>query len=364
MPTARDSATTYAGHMKRILFSITLAALATSSVASAGAAPLPRANVVLPSALSVDLVANTVTLPLHRGTAKGAPVWYIVTDASDAAAAKKLGVLYSPLLVNAVAAAQKTTGSITALVYTGTVNFAPVRSLTVDAVGNPTGAKPGSVGDAQYSPLVQVGSIIYNAPIVASGVDPHDVDQHSDTLDRVVAIDTSNIAHATVTLVLARGFTNGQPIAYISTDASEEAPAAIERSTYAPRLKGIAAGSIPIDVFFNGQNQGIPFAAREGKLTATATASNAAALGSPLNIQSTFPAYNYAPSGYSPLWSVFPAIWTKAAIAADKDTVQKSSNSVQQAVTAGLVTGPEGKAFGAAGIIVNCPVVAYAVKRP
>ncbi len=350
--------------MKRTLLALTLAAFATSSVAAVNAAPLPRSNVVLASAISVDLTANTVTLPLHRGTAKGATVWYIITDASDAAAAKKLGVLFSPLLASAGSYAQATTGDITALAYTGTVDFTPARSLTVDAQGNPTGAKPGSVGDAQYSPLVKVGSIVYNAPIVASGDAPHDVTQHSDTLDRAVAIDTKDPAHATITLVLARGFTNGQPIAYISTDASEEGPAAIERSTYAPKLKGVTAGSIPIDVFFNGKNQGIPFAALHGMLTADATASNAAQLGSPLNIQATFPAPDYAASGYSPLWSVFPAVWTKAASDGGKEIVEKSSSSLQTAVSAGLVTGPDGKPFGPAGIIVNCPVVAFAAQRP
>ena len=121
--------------------------------------------------------------------------------------------------------------------------------------------------------------------------------RNSDVLDRVVAIDTKNPNEATVTLVLARGFTNGQPIAYISTDASVDGPAAIERSTYAPRLKKLTAGAIPIDVFFNGSKQGIPFAALHGNLGADATAANSETLGSPLNIQATFPAANNGESG-------------------------------------------------------------------
>ena len=351
--------------MKQILAALILSTLAFTS-ATASAAPSPRANIVLSSAKSVDLAANTVTLPLHEGRAKGATVWYIITDTSDAAAAAKLGVLYSPLIASAGPAIAPASGTIAALVYPGSVDFSPARVLKTDASGNPTEAKPGSVGDDDYSPLVRIGAKgpVYNAPIVASGDSPHDIAGHSDVLDRVVAIDTKDPHAATVTLVLARGFTNGQPIAYISTDASVDGPAAIERSTYAPRLKKLAAGSIPIDVFFNGSKQGIPFTALRGNLAADATSGNSGAIGSPLNIQATFPAPNNGPSGYSPMWSVYPAAWTKAATSAGKETVVTSSGDVQTFAGAGLITAPDGKAFGAAGITVNCPVIAFAEKRP
>jgi hypothetical protein len=332
----------------------------------APATPLPRTNVVLASATSVDLEANTVTLPLHKGTAKSATVWYILTDASDSAAASKLGLLFSPLIASAGPAIATASGTIGHLTYPGTVDFSPTRVLTTDASGNPTAAKAGSVGDAAYSPLVRIGSgsTVYNAPIVAAGESPHDIAHHTDVLDRVVAIDVANPEAATVTLVLARGFTNGQPIAYISTDASVEAPAAIERSTYAPKLGSASAGTIPIDVFFNGANQGIPFAALHGNLGNDADAANAAHIGSPLNVQATFPAPNGAPSAYSPLWNVYAATWTTDASTAGKETVLKSQVAFQNAADANLITAPGGKPFGAAGIIVNCPVVAFASKRP
>ncbi len=351
--------------MKKTLSAFILGALAIASV-PAVAAPLPRANVVLASAKSVDLVANTVTLPLHKGRAKGATVWYVVTDVSDAVTASSLGILYSPLIASAGPAIVQASGSISALVYPGTVDFSPTRVLETDAMGNPTEAKPGSIGDDDYSPLVRIGSggPVYNAPIVASGDTPHDISGHSDVLDRVVAIDTKDPNGVTVTLVLARGFTNGQPIAYISTDASADGPAAIERSTYAPRLKKLSAGAIPIDVFFNGSKQGIPFTALHGNLGAAATTTNSSMIGSPLNIQATFPAPKNGASGYSPMWSVFPAAWTKAASSSGKEMVVTSNADVQQRADAGLVTAPDGKPFGAAGITVNCPVVAFAEKRP
>lgn len=47
----------------------------------------------------------------------------------------------------------------------------------------------------------------------------HDLSGQSDELDRVVARDTKDPNAAAVTLVLARGFTNGEPIAYKSGDA-------------------------------------------------------------------------------------------------------------------------------------------------
>ncbi len=80
--------------MKRVLCALILGAFVTAS-APAFATPLPRANIVLSSVKSVDLAANTVTLPLHKGSAKGETVWYVITDVSDAATA---GETRHPLL--------------------------------------------------------------------------------------------------------------------------------------------------------------------------------------------------------------------------------------------------------------------------
>jgi hypothetical protein len=345
---------------------IAFIALAVATTSLAAADPLPRSKVVLASAKSVDLVANTVTLPLHRGTAKGATVWYIVTDTSDAAAAAKLGILFSPLIAAAGDAIEPVAGTIDALQFTGTVDFAPARVLEVAATGAPTKAVPGSVGDADYSPVVRLGpgGPVFNAPIVAAGDAPHDIAGHTDTLDRVVAIETADAAHATVTLLLARGFAGGEPIAYVSTDASAEGPAAIERATYAPRLKKLVGGAIPIDVFFNGLNQGIAFAGRHGHLGADATVANAATLKSPLNVVATFPAPGVAAGGYSPLWDVYPAVWTKAAQAGGKTAVLRSPDAFSAAAAAGNITSPDGKPFGSAGITVDCPIVGFASRRP
>src|SRR6202022_4193650 len=59
---------------------------------------LPRENLVLESALQVDLTHETVRLPLHKGTANGHTVWFILTEASDQGLAKNSGLNYAPKL--------------------------------------------------------------------------------------------------------------------------------------------------------------------------------------------------------------------------------------------------------------------------
>jgi hypothetical protein len=62
--------------------------------------------------------------------------------------------------------------------------------------------------------------------------------------------------------------------------------------------------------------------------------------------------------------AVNAAAWTKDAISTGKETVLKSQADFQSAATAKLITAPDGKPFGPAGFTVNCPVVAFAEKRP
>ena len=347
------------------------AGFALITLAPASARPLARTNVVLTSALAVDLDANTVTLPLFRGSSPKGTVWYVKTDVSDAAVAKREGLLFSPALAAIGEGAQTVDGPSDAFRFGGSVDFAPARVLRAGPGGAPAVAKPGSVGDARYSPFVQPrgSNLVYNAPIVASGEHPSDVTTHRDVLDRAVAIDTRDPRHATITLVLARGFTAGQPIAYISTDASDPGAAAIERSTYAPLLAKAGAGAkIPIDVLFNGrgdaQAQGIGQALLHGGLGDEATAANAARLRSPLNVQATFPGADGASNGYSPLWDVYAGVWTASALASGKATRLTDPAAFARAAAAGELTAPDGKPFGPAGIVVDCPVVGFATARP
>jgi hypothetical protein len=44
----------------------------------------------------VDLTFEYATLPLYKGWAGGQPVWYVITDVSDASIARKLRINHAP----------------------------------------------------------------------------------------------------------------------------------------------------------------------------------------------------------------------------------------------------------------------------
>ena len=54
-------------------------------------------HITLQSALNVNVAAETVTLPLHRGvTADGRTTWYIITESSNKDDAERRGVNPAP----------------------------------------------------------------------------------------------------------------------------------------------------------------------------------------------------------------------------------------------------------------------------
>lgn len=331
-------------------------------VAPAYAAPLARANIVLPSTISVDPAAGTATLPLHRGTAAGKTVWYIVTDSSDRSDAQKRGAIFAPLLANVgngcSACLGKATESNASIAFPGAPDFGPKRSYVVSATGfPPASAAPGASAGKGYTPFLKIGNAVVNAPIVAVGDANFDVRQHTNTQDRVVAIDT---AKKTVTLALAKGFFGGKRIVYLSTEASDPGAATVERATFVPALKP-TSGIVPIDVVANGSHQGLGFVALHGNLSADATAANARGLGSSMNVLSTFPAGATA-AAYSPLWNVEVVAWKPAATRAGRDIVLKSVADISQ--VSELTTGPTGKPVGPVGFVVNCPVIAFVDNAP
>lgn len=307
-----------------------LAAFILAPVA-ANAGTLPRANLTITSAISVDTTAHTVTLPIHRQNLAGTTAWYVVTDASTASAARKLGVNYAPSLRSI------------ALFRSAAPDFSPARMYVASASGfPPASASAGGTAPAGYSPFIHLDGAVVNAPVIATGDGPFDVTAHSNTEDRVIAIDTKAM---TATLVLARGFFQGKRIYYFSTEASVEAPASVERSTYEPNLAKIGT-AIPIGVIVNGpqdptNGQGLAFLALRTPLGADATAANAASIGSPFNVLSIAPSLQapYADNGYTPLWSV------------DLVDAAQTKQLTDFAAIAPLAKD--------SGIVVNCPVVAY-----
>src|SRR5262249_6157225 len=113
----------------------------------------------------------------------------------------------------------------------------------------PIAFQPGSVGDADYSPFVQVvtaGGVIYNAPIVAFGENAQNIHfpdgnvDYSKIHDQVGAIDTVDM---TATLNLINGFSLGKAVWYISLDASIPLAAAVEHNTFAPLMAKLHLGS-------------------------------------------------------------------------------------------------------------------------
>lgn len=289
---------------------------------------------------------GTVTLPLYRGTSKGRTVWYILLDASTGDAAKRWGINESQKLAHlrGTTAAQKVSMNNGVIEFPASVDFSPRR----DVVAGPTGFPPasfeiGAEGEAGYSPFVELpDGTILNAPIIAN---------ESGQADKVKRIDT---AAGTVDFEETDGFSGGKAVRYVSTDASIKLAAALENVTYAPALD--AAPSVGQDgtdqsrtgliAFVNGQlgagnpnRQGLNSAVLDGL--------------APLNI------LRWAPNQgrYSPIWDVHPAAWTNAAIASGQNKRQTDFGTVQGLVDKGIVTGPGGAKFGAAGFVVNCPII-------
>src|SRR3989475_825962 len=197
---------------------------------------------------------GTITLPLFKGAVKTPsglkPAWYIILDAGDEAEADRLGVNFSKKLPNAGDAARPATlrADGTFLFESGIVDFSPNRVVVPgddDRPFPPREAQRGSVGDADYSPLVNVNGIIYDAPIIAAAVEdavitfPQGNPHYALVHDQVVAIDP---AHRTVTLSLINGFSFGKPVFYISTDSSDPTVSAIEGNTFAPRMRKLEVG--------------------------------------------------------------------------------------------------------------------------
>ncbi len=311
-------------------------------------------------AIAFDPVGGTITLPLHKGRHGSQDVWYVVIDSSDRDDARARGVNWSPKLANALGtpAVQHVSEGGFGTIFAGTVDFSPEHRVVPGPTGFPPaeGTVPGSVGDAQYTPLITRGDgVVLNAPQVANASGKH---------DRVVSID---YAGRRVTLSLTPGLYHGKGILYISFDATDPVVAALEDSTLAPLMNhapGLAfsdprtsarSAIIPI---VNGPT-GILNPQRQGLMSALRGE------GSPLNVTEIHPRNRGEIPSYSPLWDVHPAVWTDAAIAAGERRRLDHHKDVVELVRAGkLVSAGEGPAnrelggLRALDVIVNCPVVA------
>jgi len=318
---------------------------------------------------TIDAVHGTITLPLYLGHMKGSKknVWYILTDVDDPNVAAELGLNFSAKLTFASNAARTATLAAdgTLVFDKGTVDFSPVRSIVPGPAGAefpPLSAAPGAVGDADYSPFVQVvnaGGVIYNAPIVAFGVDagqisfPNGNVDYSKVHDEVVAIDPAN---QTVTINLINGFSFGRPVWYISMDTSIPLGAAIEHNTFAPLMSQLHLGgddsfSSPIERIFIGTNGAESEACnnpqRQGLSADLADGHR------PNNILGGIPTIAL---DYSPAWDAQLFEWTKDSIEDGFRGQLREEFQLLTFVQDGLITDPGGKPFGSSGFSINCPI--------
>jgi hypothetical protein len=216
-----------------------------------------------------DTVNDTITLPLFRGYSGNKVFWYVITESSSKDDASRRGVNWSPKLRNAVGTAAVQNGvKVNNTLYLraqSSVDFSPNRVVVPGPTGFPPAQlQPGSVGEANYSPLVRLPSgIVLNASHVANA---------TGVSDKVVSIDYTA---RKVTLQEAEGYYNGKEVYYVSLDASAPDAAALEAVTYAPNLNAAPrAGSNErnqarsgLVLFINGQT-GVNNPERQGLTSA------------------------------------------------------------------------------------------------
>jgi hypothetical protein len=399
-----------------------LAGTKKASGAAKGLGPLsgvlPRDHLTLESAIKVDLSKETVRLPLYKGKAGGETVWYVLLDASDQGLAHDLGVNYAPKLANigiGCAACVQTVGLESpsaaenpfgqAIVdFQGAPDFSPTRVAEPGPDGFPLASfEPGAVARDGYSPFIRIAgsNAVYSAPIVATGDGPFDVVHHTNTGDRVLHVHIApksapgQFEESWVDLLFVKGFDAGQPIVYISTDAGQPLTAVLERSTYVPALDNAAynggddfLGSARERLFgfINGQTgagnrqaQGFVHLVKDGHASEDASAGNTALIdalrkgGDLLNVFGDFPTLSDPrhAQAYSPLWDAQLGLWTEKAVKAgiNKRQIDETVVFNLAATRPDLLTGVDpatGKPapYGAAGVDINCAVVAFIDKAP
>jgi hypothetical protein len=377
----------------------------------------------LESAIQVNLSKETARLPLYPGIAyAGTPhaekVWYVLLDASDPGLAHDLGVNYAPKLANIAIGDPAAVQTVTltnpspaqnpfgpgVVNFAGAPNFAPARIAVPGPNGFPLAKfAPGAVAGPGYSPFIRFAgsSVVYNAPIVATGNGPFDVVHHTNTGDRVLGIHIAGpskpgqFAESWVDMLFVKGFDAGQPILYLSTDAGQPLTAVLERSVYVPALNNAAfnggddfLGSARERLFgfINGQTgannpqaQGFVHLIKDGFAAQDASAGNTALInalrhgGDLLNVFGDFPTLKDPrhADAYSPLWDAQLGLWTPKAVKEGLNTRQIDENAVLNLADQrpDLLTGVnpatgQPAPYGAAGVDINCAVLGFTAHAP
>jgi hypothetical protein len=386
---------------------------------------LPTNHLTLESAIQVDLSNDTVRLPLYKGTApvptnpgQTETVWFVLLDASDNGLAHDLGVNYAPKLANIGVSCSTCVQTVTtdsptpaqnrfgqAVVhFQGAPDFSPTRTAVPGPTGFPLQSfQPGAVAGPGYSPFVKVAGsdVVYNAPIVASGDGPFDVDHHTDTGDRVLGVHIAppsppgQYLESYADLLFVKGFDAGRPIVYLSTDAGQPLTAVLERSTYVPAFDTaaynggddfLASARERLFGFINGQTgagnaqaQGFQHLVLDGHASEDASLANPGLIsalrngGDLLNVFGDFPTLTDPrhADAYSPLWDAQLGLWTDQAVKRGLNKRQIDENQVFNlaATRPDLLTGVDPATgnpapYGASGVDINCAVIGWTGDKP
>jgi hypothetical protein len=371
-----------------------LAAPVSTALASEQAGDLPRRNLTITSAQSIDLDNNVATLPLYRGTSGGTAVWYVVTDSSNRRAARRLGINFAPRLANLPRGCPSCVQSVSSapggdgVAFSARPDFAPQRALVPGPKAfPPLQAAVGAEALPGYSPFVRVGGRgpVFNAPIVATGDGPFDVETHANTHDRLLAIDTTA---RTAGLLFIEGFSNGKPILYLQFDASDAVSSVVERGTFTPGLavapfananrRGDTARAA-IFGFANGPlgrmsppAQGLNHVIEDGRNAFDARLSDRETIealiagGDAHNVFDVFPTnVPRLRRLYSPVWDLHVGQWSRRAIRDGRRRTVANGDRIRGLARRGLVTAPGGvRPLGSANVVLNCPALAFVDEVP
>ena len=147
-----------------------------------------------------------------------------------------------------------------------------------------------------------------------------------------------------------------KPILYLSTESNDPIVATLETATYAPVMEDLPFAhedALPgeaaerIYVFINGAT-GLDHPHRQGLYSALTDGRG------PLNVLGGIPTINL---DYSPMWRIFPAVWTEEAIAKGYRARMTDAIHIEDMGAKGHIRSLDGGDLRAVGFIVNCPVV-------
>ena len=365
------------------------------------AAEAAEANLFIPSVLGLDHRTSrseapegpTVRFPLFQGweTPEGGEPresYYIITESSDRAQAEALGIIWSPRMAEAIGGNGVQTSTWTEdgrLIFEGSVDFSPTRSLTVGGASDdgllfgfpPAAVNPGAVADAQWSSYVELPSgVVINAQVMANSTGTHDRIPHGNgsPLENPDNLSNPNLDRdgGAVVLQLLDGWHDGRPYYFhIVTDTSRPGPAAIELGVLAPRLNEIptfglfpGGAMLPFSPTANGvvpEDPSNPEAAPFQGLN-TASISNRQQ-NDPTN---TFP-IDPSSSQYSPMWD---AHITEFTVPAADRVILTSFDQINDLLADGTLipfrgndpelptqTNTLSDDLTPTGAIINCPVI-------